>query len=121
MWKHISEQHGGEKGDEIFTMRMEGGYKKPLARQIREGVEIEMSGAVLMNSKSEWNGSKIPRIVIEAGEEQIEDRDSGLGNKGEQEKRERRLGANYEKIKDRVRNRKRRGGEEVTGGGKIKD
>ena len=101
-------------------MRMEGGYKKPLARQIREGVETGMSGTVLINSKSEWNGSRIPRIVIEAGEEQIEVRDSGLGNKGEQEKRERRLGANYEKIKDRVRNRKRRGGEEVTCGWRDK-
>ena len=33
-------QCGGEKGDEIFTMRMEGVYKKPLAIQIREGVKL---------------------------------------------------------------------------------
>ena len=90
MWKHISEAHGGEKGEEIFSMKMEAGFKKPLARQIKEGVEIEMSKGVLMNSKSEWNNSKIPRIVIETGEDQREDQESGLGNKEEKEKRDRR-------------------------------
>ena len=72
-----------EKSDNIFTMRREGTFKKPLARQIREGVEIELSRGILMNSKSEWNNPKIPRIVIESGEEQIEDQESGLGKKGE--------------------------------------
>ena len=83
MWK-------GEKGEEIFTMKMEKGFKKPLARQIREGVEIEMSNETLMNSKSEWNSAQIPRIVIEEGERQTEDIESALGKKGEQEKSERR-------------------------------
>ena len=71
-------------------MKMEKGFKKPLARQIREGVEIEMSRDTLMNGKSEWNSSRIPRIVIEEGERQVEDLESALGKKGEQEKRERR-------------------------------
>ena len=71
-------------------MRMEKVFRKPLARQIREGVEIEMSEQILMNSKSEWNSSGIPRIVIEKGERQIEDSDSGLGKKGEEEKKSRR-------------------------------
>ena len=105
MWKHIWESHQGEMGDEIFTMRMEGTFRKPLARQIREGVEIELSRGILMNSKSEWNNPKIPRIVIESGEEQIEDQESGLGKKGESEKRGRRNKI-VEKIQ--VRNQKRR-------------
>ena len=71
-------------------MKMEKGFKKPLARQIREGVEIEMSNETLMNSKSEWNSARIPRIVIEEGERQTEDIESALGKKGEQEKSERR-------------------------------
>ena len=37
MWKHIWESHGGEKSDEIFTMKMEKGFRKPLSRQKREG------------------------------------------------------------------------------------
>ena len=90
MWKHLWDSHKGEKGEEIFTMKMEKGFKKPLARQIREGVEIEMSNETLMNSKSEWNSARIPRIVIEEGERQTEDIESALGKKGEQEKSERR-------------------------------
>ena len=34
MWKHIWDSHEGEGGAEQFTMRMEAGFKKPLARQI---------------------------------------------------------------------------------------
>ena len=39
-------------------MKMELGFKKPVARQIREGVKIEMCEVKLMNSKSEWNSAK---------------------------------------------------------------
>ena len=59
-----------------------------------------------MNSKSEWNHPRIPRIVIEAGENQVEDLESGLGRKGEGEKRDRRRGA---QVYTPVRNPKRRG------------
>ena len=66
---------------------MEAGFKKPLAHQIREGVEIESSKGELMNSKAEWFNSGIPRIVIEAGEKLTEDKESGLGRQSEKEKR----------------------------------
>ena len=83
--------HRGEgKGDEIFSMRVEKGLKKPLARQIREGVEIELSEATLLNSKSEWNSGRIPRIIIEEGEKQVEDPESGLGRLAMVEKQRRR-------------------------------
>ena len=43
LWKHIEGEHGGEnKGEEIFTMKIEKGCKKALARQISKGVSIEM-------------------------------------------------------------------------------
>ena len=58
-------------------MKIEKGFKKPLGRQIREGVEIESSRGELMNSKSEWHNSRIPRIVIETGEKLTEDQESG--------------------------------------------
>ena len=39
-----------------------------------------MSGAnILMDSKSEWNNSCIPRIVIESREDLKEDEESGMG------------------------------------------
>ena len=103
MWKHVYDSHGGEGGEEMFSMKMEMGFKRPLARQIKEGVEIEMSRNTLMNSKSEWNNSKIPRIVIEAGENQSEDLESGLGSKGESEKRERKRILREEPKEERYR------------------
>ena len=40
-----------------------------MARQIEEGIEILKSEAdVIMNSKGEWNGSKLPRMRIERGD-----------------------------------------------------
>ena len=40
-----------------------------MSRQIEEEVEILNSKAdVIMNAKGEWNGSKLPRIIIERGE-----------------------------------------------------
>ena len=89
--KTIRNTSGRHMGGEV-------GFKKPLARQIREGVDIEMSESTLMNSKSEWNHSRIPRIVIEDGDKQSEDIESGLGKKYEGEKR----------VWKRTRNPKRR-------------
>ena len=71
LWKHLEGTHRGEnKGNEIFSMKIERGFKKALAHQISEGVAIEMSEGELLNSKSEWNNSRIPRIIIEEGERQ---------------------------------------------------
>ena len=61
------EIHDGEIVD--FTMKVIRSHRTPLTRQIHESVEIENSSAnILMNSKGEYNGSKIPRIVIEVGD-----------------------------------------------------
>ena len=83
-WKHTWAKHRGEIDPEMFEMKLEGSFKKPLSRQIREGVELEMSVATMvMNSKSEWNHSRIPRIVIETGEELKNDNESGIGSNRE--------------------------------------
>ena len=85
-------------------MKVEKSFKKPLARQIREGVEIEMSRASLLNSKSEWNNLGIPRIIVEEGELQREDKESGLGNQTEierQRKRKERAAESSERNKKR--------------------
>ena len=87
MWKHVWEEHKGEGEIDMFEMKMEKGYKKPLARQIREGAEIETSTNILMNSKAEWNNARIPRIIIEEGEVQREDVTSGLGRQKDFEKK----------------------------------
>ena len=67
LWKHCMEEHGGQEVK--FKMRVVRGHKTPLTRQIQESVEIESSSAnIVMNSKCEYNGSRIPRIVIEVGD-----------------------------------------------------
>ena len=86
-------------------MAVEKSFKKPLARQIREGVAIEMSKSTLMNSKSEWNNSRIPRIIIEEGEKQVEDTESGLGNQKERDISTRKRNTN---TREGVRNDKRK-------------
>ena len=103
-------QRGRKGGRNLFNESRKS-FKKPLARQIREGVEIEMSQATLLNSKSEWNNSRIPRIIVEEGEQQVEDRESGLGNQVEKEKQNRKI----EKQKERsVRGEKRKHGVKTT-------
>ena len=105
LWKHIEGEHRGEdRGDEMFTMKIEKGFRKALARQISEGVSIEMCEGILLNSKSEWNNSKIPRIIIEEGEKQREDKDSGLGNKSERGKQKK---GEERQVVNRQRNKKR--------------
>ena len=57
-------------------------HRSPLSRQVHEGVELELCKAgVVMNSKAEWNGSRLPRIIIEQGEDLTEDIEVGL-NRG---------------------------------------
>ena len=47
---------------------------------------------IVMNSKAEWNGSRIPRIIIEEREKQTEDRNSGMSKTtGENRKRSLKL------------------------------
>ena len=68
LWKHATIHHGGELEKEDLELRIVERHKSPLSRQVHEGVELELNKAdVIMNSKTEWNNSKMPRIVIEAG------------------------------------------------------
>ena len=51
-------------------MKVERSHKTPLVRQISEGVEIANCKAeIIMNSKGEWNGSRLLKMVIERGED----------------------------------------------------
>ena len=62
-------------------MKVVRSHKTPMTRQVHESVEIEYSSAkIVMNSKGEWNGSRIPRIRIEVGDQlQEEDEESESG------------------------------------------
>ena len=108
LWKHCCQEHGMKKVD--FSMKVLRGHKTPLTRQIQEGVEIEFSEAkIIMNSKGEWNGSRIPRIVIEVGEDVLDDDDDPL----ETSSKKRRNG-DLEKWRMKSLN-KRKTGDEIQG------
>ena len=66
LFKHDVLHHGGEVGS--FSMRVLMRHKKPLARQMHEATYIENSVSdIVMNSKCEYNGVRVPRVTIEVG------------------------------------------------------
>ena len=76
LWRHAQRFHEGEKEETWYQMKVVRSHKSPLTRQVDEGVEIAMCDAkIVMNSKGEWNGSRLPRMVIERGEQIELDKD----------------------------------------------
>ena len=68
MTKHAIEHHIEEIEKPQFKMTIMKNYKKAIERQIAEAVNIEMTEAdIIMNSRSEWNGSRLPRVIIGVG------------------------------------------------------
>ena len=60
----------------VYSMKVERSYaESPLNRQIDESTSIARSRAQIpMNSRSEWNSQRIPRIVLQVqGKDQLED------------------------------------------------
>ena len=69
----------GTPPKEDFIMEIIEKHRSPLTRQIHEGVALEINKAdIILNSKSKWNHCRIPRIVIEVGDELEEDDSSGM-------------------------------------------
>ena len=79
LWKHAMIHHGGELEEEDLEMGVVEQHRSPLSRQVHEGVALETNGAdIILNSKAEWNSSGMPRIIIEHGEVQEEDKEGGM-------------------------------------------
>ena len=89
-------------------MKVLRGHKTPLTRQVQESVEINNSKAsIIMNSKNEWNGSKLPRIIIEVGED-VNEEDGDVYQRSTEKRQEK-----IEKEKWKLDNlKKRKRGEE---------
>ena len=74
--KHDKLHHGGDPG--TYSMHVVRMHKTALGRQIHEATLIQHSDAdIQMNSKSEYNGPRIPRISIEVGDKVITTRYNG--------------------------------------------
>ena len=77
MLKHQWLEHGGEQAD--FVMRVVGSKRTALVRQISEAVRIRRRGEEgrILNSRSEFNRSHIPRLQVEE-EEKIKKREEEI-------------------------------------------
>ena len=63
--KHILENHKGDRKKVTFKVDVIGYHKKPLERQISEGVEIYRAKPdILMNSKYDHYQPAIGRMVV---------------------------------------------------------
>ena len=74
--KHQELEHGGESTPR-FMMRVVKHYRTALSRQVGEAVRIGRRGGagMILNSKSEYNRCKIPRLVIEEVDEEQQEKD----------------------------------------------
>ena len=64
--KHRDMYHMGEEDDVVFKIDVVKCFKKPLERQIWEGVEIHSSTAdIVMNSKQDHYGPAVGRMVVQ--------------------------------------------------------
>ena len=72
IFKHQSLLPQGSKEPQ-FIMRAVSFHKSALDRQVSEGVRIRRRGGegAVLNSKSEFNRSRIPRLVLEEVEENV--------------------------------------------------
>ena len=79
LWKHDWVHHGGIQG--LYSMKVLRSHKTPLSRQLQEATEIELSTAkIILNSRSEYNGQRVPRVMVEVcGRVEVQEyRGSGL-------------------------------------------
>ena len=64
LWKHCISSHNSQI--QVFDMKLLRCHKSAFERQIHEAVYIQMGHRnITLNNKSEWNGDKIPRLVVE--------------------------------------------------------
>ena len=69
LWEHSQEEHGGLLQTEDWKMVVIKRYRTALQRQIGEALEIERKGItndLLLNSKSQLNRVRIPRLRVES-------------------------------------------------------
>ena len=66
--KHLALHHLEDEQEPEFIFKLDAFHATPLQRLITEAVMIETRPChILMNSKAEWRGASLPRIVVESG------------------------------------------------------
>ena len=63
--KHWITEHPELQEPPRFRFRLVRGFKDPMSRQLSEAVRIELRGGSILNSKSEYNRCRVPRLRID--------------------------------------------------------
>ena len=63
--KHWILDHGDLQEPPVFKFRMVRSFQDPMSRQLAEAVRIELRGDGILNSKSEFNRSRVPRLRVD--------------------------------------------------------
>ena len=65
MWKHWRLAHPDLEEQPKFRINIVGKFQDAMSRQLSESIRIELRGEKVLNSKSEYSRSRIPRLVVE--------------------------------------------------------
>ena len=63
--KHWLLDHGDLQEPPEFKFRLIRSFKDPISRQLLEGVRIQLRGSGILNSKAEFNRSRVPRLRVD--------------------------------------------------------
>ena len=77
MAKHWVTEHGQDQERPDFGMQIVRSHKSAFSRQVHEAILIEMYEGSLLNSKGEYNRCEIPRLTVQIGQKQWEERKEG--------------------------------------------
>ena len=107
--RHILDQHQGEELTEVkWGMKIIEFKKSAFERQIKEAVLIqqEAKNHTILNSKSEWNQSAIPRLTTRTGDMELWEMERELKKEKEKEEQYERKIRELRKEMNRVRLKK---------------
>ena len=65
MHKHWKVDHPNLPERPKFNIKIVASFRDALSRQLSEAVRIQLRGEGVLNSKSEYSRSKLPRLTIE--------------------------------------------------------
>ena len=111
MLKHVVDKHEGEKIPEIeWRMKVLKFHKSSFERQVNESVSIQSirMGNYLLNSKSEYNRSAVPRLALKMGSRNV---GTDRLKEAEEEEQEKSIQERIKKL------RKLAGKKRIAGGG----
>ena len=79
--KHWITEHPELQEPPRFRFRLVRGFKNPMSRQLSEAVRIELHGGSILNSRSEYNRCRVPRLRIDLEGLKLEQKKASIQKK----------------------------------------